>query len=112
MEYRTDVLIEADPDRIWPILVDTPSWPDWDSGVVRVEGRVALGEKLKVVSEVNPGRAFPVKVTELEPSRRMTWKGGMPLGLFKGVRTYGSNPKPARARASPCTSATAGPCCR
>lgn len=93
MEYRTDVLIEADPDRIWPILVDTPSWPDWDSGVVRVEGRVALGEKLKVVSEVNPGRAFPVKVTELEPSRRMTWKGGMPLGLFRGVRTYNLEPE-------------------
>jgi hypothetical protein len=93
VEYRTDVLIEADPDRIWPILVDTPSWPDWDSGVVRVEGRVALGEKLKVVSEVNPGRAFPVKVTELEPSRRMTWKGGMPLGLFKGVRTYRLEPE-------------------
>ncbi len=95
MEYRTDVLIEADPDRIWPILVDTKSWPAWDSGVVRVEGNVALGEKVKVVSEVNPGRAFPVKVVELEADRRMTWKGGMPLGLFKGLRTYELSPEGA-----------------
>jgi transposase len=27
-----------------------------------------------------------IKVTEFEPARRMTWTGGMPLGLFKGVR--------------------------
>jgi hypothetical protein len=40
------------------------------------------------VSKANPGRAFPVKVTELSPTRRMTWSGGMPLGLFKGVRTF------------------------
>jgi hypothetical protein len=93
VEYRTDVLIEADPDRIWPILVDTKSWPAWDSGVARVEGRVALGEKVKVVSEVNPGRAFPVKVVELEADRRMAWKGGMPLGLFKGLRTYELTPE-------------------
>jgi hypothetical protein len=29
-----------------------------------------------------------VKVTEFVPGQRMVWSGGMPLGLFKGVRTY------------------------
>jgi hypothetical protein len=38
--------------------------------------------------EVNPGRKFPVKVTELSAPERMTWTGGMPLGLFKGVRRF------------------------
>jgi hypothetical protein len=46
------------------------------------------GERIKVVSEANPGRAFPVTVTELVPEQRMTWTGGMPLGLFRGVRTF------------------------
>jgi hypothetical protein len=50
----------------------------WDSGVQKVDGRVAPGEKIKVVSEANPGRAFPVKVTEFEPARSMVWSGGMP----------------------------------
>jgi hypothetical protein len=27
-------------------------------------------------------------VTELVPEQRMTWTGGMPLGLFRGVRTF------------------------
>jgi hypothetical protein len=52
-----------------------------------VEGNLASGQKIKVVSKVNPGRTVPVKVTEFTPGQRMTWSGGMPLGLFKGVRT-------------------------
>ena len=54
----------------------------------RVDGRIAAGEKITVRSHANPGRAFPVKVTEFDPGRRMTWSGGMPLGLSKGVRTF------------------------
>jgi hypothetical protein len=34
------------------------------------------------------GRAFPVRVTEFQPPRLMRWTGGMPLGLFKGERTF------------------------
>ena len=58
----------------------------------RVDGRIAPGEKITVRSQANPGRAFPVKVTEFDPGRRMTWSGGMPLGLFKGVRTFALAP--------------------
>ncbi len=65
--------------------------------VERVEGRLAEGEKIKVYSEANPGRAFPVKVAELT-SGQMTWSGGMPLGLFKGVRTYRVVPEGDRTR--------------
>ena len=86
--YDAAATIEAPPETIWAILTDAPSYPQWDSGVQKVEGTIAPGEKIKVVSEANPGRAFPVKVTAFEPARAMTWSGGMPLGLFKGVRTF------------------------
>lgn len=86
--YEASSTIEADPERIWAILTDAPGYSDWDSGVVRVEGRIEPGNKIKVVSEANPNRSFPVKVTEFSPGQRMVWSGGMPLGLFKGVRTF------------------------
>jgi hypothetical protein len=35
-----------------------------------------------------PGRAFPVKVTAFDAPNRFVFTGGMPLGLFKGERTY------------------------
>jgi hypothetical protein len=86
--YEATASISASPKVIWAILTDASRYAMWDSGVERVEGRIAPGEKIKVISEANPGRAFPVKVTEFIPDQRMTWSGGMPGGLFKGVRTF------------------------
>jgi hypothetical protein len=90
--YDAEATIAAPPEAVWAILTDGPAYAQWDSGVERVEGRISPGEKIKVVSEANPGRAFPVKVTEFEPARAMTWSGGTPLGLFKGVRTFSLTP--------------------
>src|SRR3954462_12924199 len=86
--YESSATIDASPDAIWAILTDAPAYAAWDSGVERVEGTIAPGETIKVYSQANPGRAFPVKVTRFEAGRGMTWSGGMPLGLFKGVRTF------------------------
>jgi hypothetical protein len=86
-------VIEAAPATIWAILTDAPSYSRWDSGVVRVDGRIASGEKIKLVSEVNPKRTFSLKVTEFRPGEQMTWEGGMPLGLFRGVRTFSLSPQ-------------------
>jgi hypothetical protein len=96
--YEATSLISARPEAIWAVLVDAPGYPAWDSGVERVEGTIATGEKIKVVSEANPGRAFPVTVSELVPNERMTWSGGMPLGLFRGVRTFTLTPEDGATR--------------
>jgi uncharacterized protein YndB with AHSA1/START domain len=91
--YAATAMIEASPEAIWAILTDAPDYNQWDSGVERVDGRIAPGEKIKVVSKANPGRDFPVTVTEFAPAQRMTWTGGIPLGLFKGVRTFELSPQ-------------------
>ena len=96
--YDAAASIDAPPEAVWAILTDAPAYAKWDSGVQEVEGPIAPGEKIKVVSEANPGRAFPVKVTEFEPGRSMVWSGGMPLGLFKGVRTFTLAPEGAGTR--------------
>jgi hypothetical protein len=91
--FETSTTIDATPERVWEILADTASWSDWDSGVVGVEGEPGEGNRVKITSELNPKRAYPVKITEFEPNRRMAWRGGVPLGLFKGVRTYTLTPE-------------------
>lgn len=70
------------------MLSDGASWPSWDSGVDAVEGRIAMNETIKIRSQAVPGRAFPVRVTQFDPPARLRFSGGMPLGLFRGVRTY------------------------
>jgi len=86
--YESSAAIAAAPEVVWAILTDAPGYPRWDSGVKEVDGQIAPGEKIKVVSEANPKRAFPVEVAALDRPRRMVWRGGMPLGLFRGVRTF------------------------
>ncbi|MCB9541809.1 MAG: SRPBCC domain-containing protein [bacterium] len=88
MHFEAAATIDAPPETVWSILTDTAHWPEWDPYCERVEGQVALGKKVKVFTKLSPGRAFPVKVAELDAPRAMTWQGGMPFGLFKGVRTY------------------------
>ena len=90
--YEASSTIQSLPDDIWAILTDAAGYTRWDSGVEKVEGRIAPGETIRVVSKANPGRTFPVKVSEFEPGRRMVWSGGMPLGLFRGVRTFTLSP--------------------
>ena len=109
--YDATSVIQAAPATIWAILTDAPGYPKWDSGVLRVDGRIAPGETLKLVSEANPKRTFSLKVTEFRPDERMTWEGGMPLGCSAGCA-----PSPCRhtptAPGSPSASSTPARCCR
>jgi hypothetical protein len=48
-------------------------------GGTKVEG-AEVGGRIKVYSEVSPGRAFPVRVGVDDQRRVTTWTGGMPWG--------------------------------
>lgn len=91
--FSASANIKASRETIWSILTDAPNYPTWDPGVVRIEGTIEQGQSVTAYTKLNPSRAFPAKVTEFVPLQRMTWVGGMPLGLFKGVRTFTLTPK-------------------
>ena len=91
--YEARSLIEATPAQVWATLTDVAAWPDWDSGVNTVEGELALGAKLTISVEANVGRSFAVTVKELSAPSRMVFRGGMPLNLFVGQRTYSLEPE-------------------
>lgn len=84
--------INATPETIWAIITDAESYPEWDPNAIRIAGEIKAGGKVTALTKLNPKRAFPATVTEFQPARRMTWTGGMPLGLFKGVRTFELTP--------------------
>lgn len=86
--FEASSVIKAEPAAVWAVLTDGAGWTSWDSAVVRLEGTIAPGKKVTVYPEVNPKRGFAVKVVDFVPAKRMTWRGGMPLGLFTGTRTY------------------------
>jgi hypothetical protein len=93
--FAVSTLIEATPESIWAILTDGPRWTAWNPTIRRLEGSIVPGGRLKVYTTLSPDQAFPVRVTQFSPPERMVWTGGMPLGLFKGMRTYSLTPKKA-----------------
>ncbi|MGR6966887.1 SRPBCC domain-containing protein [Geodermatophilus sp. URMC 61] len=86
--FEASARIDASPEDVWALLVDVGSWRDWDSGVDRVDGRVALGEKLTLYATMIRNRPFTVTVTEIRPREAMRWRAGLPLGLAVIERTY------------------------
>ncbi len=85
-------MIVSSPEAAWTVLTDGAAWPPWDSGVGGVGGQIAPGEKITIWSQAAVGRAFPVKVTDFDPPTRLRFGGGIPLGLFRGVRTCEVSP--------------------
>ena len=43
--YEATATINAPPERIWAILTDGAAYADWESGVDRVEGRIARARR-------------------------------------------------------------------
>lgn len=92
MHFEVQRLIHATGPAVWSALVDAPRLVAGGLGLTRLEGEIAPGARLKLWSEAAPGRAFALRVTAFEPPRRMVWEGGMPLGLFRGVRRFELEP--------------------
>ncbi|RZS66428.1 uncharacterized protein YndB with AHSA1/START domain [Agromyces ramosus] len=74
--------IDADAATVWRLLTAAAEWPRWNSTVVSLDGQIALGSKVKLVSTLVPSRTFSLKVKEFEPNARLTFGDAM------STRTY------------------------
>jgi hypothetical protein len=86
--FSVRVTIRSTPECIWTLLTDAAAYTRRNNTVEKVEGNIALGERVTIRTKINQGKTFLVTVSGFEPPRRMVWTGGMPFGLFKGVRTF------------------------
>lgn len=87
MEYSVSRGISAPPEAVWIVLADGSKYVEWDPNIEKIDGTIGLGETITVHTKLS-SRAFPVKVTRFDTNAVMEWTGGMPLGLFKGVRRF------------------------
>ena len=87
-EYRVSLPIGAPAQRVWDLIVDAAGYKRWNTSVVSIDGPIEAGRTIKLVSAVDPGRTFTLKVGAMDPPHRLVWIGGMPLGLFTGTRTF------------------------
>ena len=91
MEDSAGVNIKAKPDRVWALMTNAGDFPRWNSTVKSIDGRIALGQTIKLIASIAPTRTFNLKVIEFVPEKRMVWSDGN--AIFKGVRTYTLTPQ-------------------
>jgi hypothetical protein len=94
--YSAKETINCPPDDVWELLTDAADYGEWNTTTVSLEGQIELGSRIKLVSTVNPKRAFKLSVSEMDRPHRMVWSDGMPFGLFRGVRTFTLTPRGER----------------
>lgn len=88
---ETAIDIDAPQERVWAILSDTANWPRWNPFAKVLDGKLGMGERLKI--EVLPQGGKPMqfspKIVELTPGTSFAWLGSLPIpGLFHGRHSY------------------------
>ncbi len=90
--YQTSIDIAAPPEAVWQALTEKLQDDPKAFGILKLQGTLAKGAKVKLWSEVAPDRAFALTVATFNAPHKMVWQGGMPLGLFTGTRTFTLTP--------------------
>jgi hypothetical protein len=86
-EFRSEIEIRASAERVWQVLTDFASFPQWNPFMRRASGEVKAGARLEVRSQPSGanGMTFKPTVLKAEPNRELRWLGHLLIrGQFDG----------------------------
>ena len=94
-ELRTEVEIDAPPERVWRVLTDFGAYPEWNPFIRSIEGETRVGSQLKI--RIEPpgarGMTFRPTVRAAEPARELRWLGRLLVpGLVDGEHRLALEP--------------------
>lgn len=88
-EIATEIEIDAPARRVWDILTDFPSYPEWNRFLPKVKGKAAAGTWIRFVFEMPRGVRVPAlaSVLKVETDKELRWAGGV-KGLFRAEHYF------------------------
>jgi hypothetical protein len=94
-ELRAEIEIDAEPDRVWAVLMDFEAYPDWNPFITTIQGERTVGARLRAHLQPAGGRGITMtpSVTVNEPGSAFGWLGklGVPH-LFDGAHRFELQP--------------------
>ncbi len=81
---ETAISIEIDSDAaiVWSLLTHAADYPRWNSTIISMQGEIEEGEKIQLISTLDPERTFKLKIKEATAEQKLVWGDAM------GKRTY------------------------
>jgi hypothetical protein len=95
MELRTEVEIDAPPERVWAVLTDFAAYHEWNPFITQISGPLRENAQLNVHISVPEGSEFKMKPTlrRCEPNAELSWLGHLFIkGLFDGEHFFRLQP--------------------
>ena len=74
-ELNNEVEINASAERVWQLLTDFASFPQWNPFIQRVSGEPTTGSRLEVTLQASGAQGMTSRPTVMkaEPNRELRW---------------------------------------
>ncbi len=90
-EIKTEIIINASPEKIWALLLDFKNYPNWNPFIKSIVGEAKVGNR--ITARIEPpeatGMTFKPKVITYVATKEFSWLGHLLFpGLFDGEHTF------------------------
>lgn len=90
-QIRTEIVIQASPEKVWAILVDFAAYKDWNPFIKSIRGNAVEGSIVK--ARIEPpgasGMNFSPKILTVNKEKELRWLGHLFIpGLFDGEHIF------------------------
>jgi hypothetical protein len=89
-ELRTEIEIQASPDKVWQVLTSLDKYPEWNPFIHHAIGKAKVGEIVDIDFQPDSkGLKLHCTVVKVDKNRELCWKYHVTLpGLFRGEHSF------------------------
>ena len=89
-ELRTEIEIQASPEKVWKILTDLEKYPEWNPFIRHAIGKTEIGKTVDIdFAPDSKGLKLHCTVVVAEPNRQLCWNYHVIFpGLFRGEHSF------------------------
>jgi hypothetical protein len=93
-ELRTEIEIQASPEKVWQILTNLGEYPQWNPFIHHAIGTATVGEKVDITFRSGSKEmTLHCTVVKVETNRELRWKYHVILpALFSGEHSFVIDP--------------------